>query len=201
MRLANLAGLAATAILFLAPTVNAAEAGDWTFRAGPYGVLPKSDNGNVVSVDDGFALGFNFTYHFNSNWALEVLAATPFSHDIDLVGGPNVGETKHLPPTFSLQYHFDTQGKIRPYAGLGVNYTIFFDEETTGPLAGSDLDLDNSFGIAAQIGADFDVWDTWFMNIDIRYIDIETDADLDGAFLETVEIDPWVIGLAFGRQF
>ncbi len=201
MRLAKLAGFAAAALLVCAPAANAADAGDWTFRIGPYGVLPKSDNGTITSVDDGFALGFNFTYHFDSNWALEVLAATPFSHDVNLVGGPQVGETKHLPPTVSMQYHFDTEGRIHPYVGLGVNWTIFFDEETTGPLAGSDLDLDDSLGFAAQIGADIDLNDTWFMNVDVRYMNIETDAELDGVFLEKVEIDPWVVGLEVGRRF
>lgn len=178
-----------------------ATAGEWLVRAGPYLVSPKSDNSDVVDVDDGVSLGFNFTYRFTPNWALEVLAATPFGHDIKLKDGTEVGETKHLPPTISIQYHWMADGRFRPYVGAGVNYTLFFDEETSGPLAGSDLSLDESFGLAFQWGADFDLNDDWFLNLDVRYIDIESDAELDGDALTTVEIDPWVFGAEIGYRF
>ena len=193
---------AAAALLALGNTAVAAEAGDWIVRAGPYTVNPKSDNGDVVSVDDGVGLGFNFTYRFTPNWALEVLAAAPFSHDIELAAnGVKVGETQHLPPTVSLQYHFTTSGAFHPYVGAGLNYTVFFDDKAVGPLAGSELSLDDSFGLAAQIGVDFDLTDDWLLNFDIRYIDIDTDATLDGAALTSAEIDPFVAGITLGRRF
>jgi len=179
----------------------AEDAGDWKVRAGAYMVAPKSDNSDLVTVDDGVSLGFNVTYYFTPNWALEVLAATPFTHDINLVGGDKVAETKHLPPTFTLQYHFDTGSSFHPYVGAGLNYTTFFDEKTTGALAGTDLNLDDSFGLALQLGADLDLSENWFVNGDVRWINIETDATLDGTPLGTVEIDPWVAGIELGRRF
>lgn len=109
--------------------------------------------------------------------------------------GTRLGETKHLPPTFSLQYHFDTAGAFNPYVGAGLNYTLFFDEETTGPLTGTSLKLDDSVGFGAQVGADFDVSDRISLNFDVRWLDINTDAELDGAALEEVEIDPIVYSL------
>ena len=60
------------------------------------------------------------------------------------------------------------------------------------------MSLDDSIGLALQLGADFDINENWFFNIDLRYIDIESDADLDGSALTTVEIDPWVVGLNLG---
>ena len=197
----RLAVTVCVALLALGNVAYAADAGDWKLRAGPYIVAPDSNNSPIANVDDGIALGFNFTYYFSPNWAVEVLAATPFSHDIDLVGGDKVGETKHLPPTVSLQYHFDTEGAFEPYVGLGLNYTTFFDEETTGALAGSDLSLDDSFRIAAQFGADIELNDTWYLNFDVRWISIETDATLDGAPLTSVSIDPWVAGATLGFRF
>ena len=126
--------------------------------------------------------------------ALEVLAATPFSHDVKLAtDGTKVGEVKHLPPTFSLQYHFDTASAFKPYVGAGFNYTLIFDEDTEGPLAGTSLKLDNSFGLAAQLGADYDVSDTMFVNFSVRWLDIDSDAELDGAALEEVESTHWFI--------
>jgi len=195
--------IAAAAVAFiLSPAANAHEKGDWLLRVGVGYVDPKSDNGDIVSVDGGTSLVFNGTYFFTPNIGFEILAATPFSHDIELESdGTKVGETKHLPPTFSLQYHFDTAGTFDPYIGAGLNYTLFFDEDTEGPLEGTDLDLDDSFGLAAQLGADFKVSEAVSLNFDIRWIDINTDAELDGVALEEVEIDPMVYSLTAVWKF
>jgi len=193
---------ATLAIMALSPAAHAYEKGDWLVRVGVGNVDPKSSNGDIASVDSGASLVFNGTYFFTPNLGFEVLAALPFSHDIKLAAdGSKVGETKHLPPTFSLQYHFDTASSLKPYVGAGLNYTLFFDEETTGALAGTSLELDPSFGLAAQIGADFDISDSMFLNFDLRWIDINTDAELDGAALEEVEIDPLVYSLTLGWNF
>ena len=182
---------------------QAYEKGDWLLRVGGGTVDPASDNGDIVSVDSGSALVFNGTYFFSPNLGLEVLAATPFSHDIKLAGdGTKVGETKHLPPTFSLNYHFNTDSAFRPYVGAGLNYTLFFDESLTGPLDGASLKLDPSVGIAAQLGADFDISDSMFLNVAVRWISIETDAEIPEADLAfPVEIDPIVYSVALGWRF
>lgn len=193
---------ATAAVVVFSPAANAYEKGDWLLRVGAGHVDPKSNNGEVASVDTGTAVVINGTYFFTPNLGFEILAATPFSHDIKLAAdGTKVGETKHLPPTFSLQYHFATGSAFKPYVGAGVNYTLFFDEETTGPLAGTSLSLDNSYGLAVQLGTDFDISDTMFVNLDVRWIDIKTDAKLDGAALEEVEIDPMVYSLTLGWRF
>ncbi len=90
---------------------------------------------------------------------------------------------------------------FRPYVGVGLNYTFFFDEETKGALSGADLELDDSWGLAGQVGMDFDVAPNWFVNVDVRYIDIDTKAKLDGVGIGTVEIDPWNVGLNVGTRF
>lgn len=187
----------------IAMPAQAYEKGDWLVRIGAGSVGPKSSNSSVVSVDDGASLVFNGTYFFSPNVALEVLAAAPFSHDIKLLAdGSKVGETKHLPPTVSLQYHFDTQSAFHPYVGAGLNYTLFFSEETTGALAGTSLELDPSFGLAAQIGADFDISDKMFVNFDVRYIDIKTEASVSVVGLNfDVDVDPMVYSLTLGWKF
>ncbi|MGB5490975.1 MAG: OmpW family outer membrane protein, partial [Woeseiaceae bacterium] len=177
----SLLAAATLAVVVLSSAANAYEKGDWLLRVGVGNVDPKSSNGLVASVDSGTAVVFNGTYFFTPNVGFEILAATPFSHDIKLASdGTKVGETKHLPPTFSLQYHFIPDGAFRPYVGAGLNYTLFFDEDTTGPLAGTSLSLDDSVGFAAQLGADFDISEKMFLNFDLRWIDINTDAELDG---------------------
>lgn len=199
--------LAAFSLMGLSSVASAYEQGDWLVRVGVGHVDPKSSNGSLADVDSGTALAFNGTYFFSPNIAFEILAATPFSHDIKLAnGGPKVGETKHLPPTFSLQYHFDTAGAMRPYVGGGINYTLFLDEDTEGALAGTNLSLDDSFGLAVQLGADFDISETMFLNFDVRWIDINTDAaitDSGGNSVASgeVEIDPMVYSLTVGWKF
>jgi len=196
---------AALAALLLAVPASAHESGTWIARAGVGTVQPESKNldlgaAGFIEVDDGTSLTLTLTYMFSQNWAFDVLAAWPFSHDITL-GGLEVASTDHLPPTFSVQYHFMPDAKFQPYVGAGLNYTTFFSTDTTGPLAGTKLDLDDSFGLALQVGADIEINEKWLVNVDFRYIDIETDARLDGAKLGTVAINPWVYALAVGYRF
>ena len=93
------------------------------------------------------------------------------------------------------------QSNIRPYVGLGINYTFFFNEETSGALTGTSLSLDSSWGVAGQVGIDIDVAPNWFVNADLRYIGIDTEAKLDGVSIGTVDINPWVVGLTVGTRF
>jgi outer membrane protein len=175
--------------------------GDWLIRFGVSNVDPESNNHPDVSVDSATSATFNFTYMMTANWAVELLAAYPFEHDIYLVGGPEVGSTKHLPPTVSLQYHFMPDAMFQPYLGLGVNYTNFFSEKLYGPLEGASLKLDDSWGFAGEIGADIMLGETWFLNVNARYIGIESDATVNGQPFGKVKINPWVYGAHVGFRF
>lgn len=199
MKTALIAG-AALSIAFTT-TATAFEPGDWLVRAGASYVNPASDNSDIVSVDSDTSLTINFTYMMTDVWALELLAAVPFKHDIELLDGTKVGSTKHLPPTLSLQYHFRPTEQFQPYLGIGLNYTNFFSEKTIGPLEGVDLNLGDSWGLAGQAGFDILFNDNWFFNLDVRYIDIDTKAALDGVSIGKVEIDPWVFGGHIGFRF
>ena len=179
----------------------AAEQGQWLVRAGAHNIMPKSDNGDVVEVDSKTMVTFNISYFVTKNWAVELLAALPFEHDVDLIGGSKVADVNHLPPTLSAQYHFMPDSTIRPYVGAGVNYTLFFEESTTGALDGSRLSLDDSVGLALQVGVDIDINDRWFTNVDVRYMDIDSKAKLNGNSIGTVAIDPWLVGVNLGVRF
>ncbi|MCO4759351.1 MAG: outer membrane beta-barrel protein, partial [Oceanospirillaceae bacterium] len=125
------------------------------------------------------------------------LAATPFKHNIT-ANGAKIGDTKQLPPTLSLQYYpMDTQSALQPYVGVGVNYTTFFSEESTL----GNLKLDDSWGLAAQAGVDYAVSDNVVLNAAVWYIDIDSDASLNGADIGTVEIDPWVYMVGVGYKY
>jgi outer membrane protein len=198
IRLATATILAA---MGLAQTAAAQDAGEWIVRSGFHSIAPKSRNHALVKVDDQIGFTFNATYMLAPNWGVELLAALPFLHEITLTGAGAVAETDLLPPTLSAQYHFNPNGRVRPYVGAGLNYTVFYDERTWGALQGAKLALDPSFGPAAQFGVDVDVIPGWFINVDVRWFDIDTDAKVDGADIGTVEIDPYAFGLSIGHRF
>ena len=204
--------LAVAALALATSPALAQSAGIWTFGIGAHQVAPKSDNGTLTATPLGdlrMEVGNNARptitaeYFIRDNLGLEVLAALPFQHDIAVAGVGKVGSTKHLPPTVSLQYHFG-QGKVTPFVGLGVNYTRFFSTKSEGPIAGANLDLSDSWGLAGHVGVDFQVSERGALRIDYRQIDIDTKAKLNGANLgtsNTVNIDPSVYGVAYVFQF
>lgn len=195
----------ATATILLAMGVAqstlAQDAGEWLVRGGFHSLEPKSRNHELVEVEDTIGLTFSATYMFAPSWGVELLAGLPFLHEITLEGSGAVGETDLLPPTLSAQYHFNPNGRVRPYIGAGLTYTLFSDERTWGALQGTKLELDSSFGPAAQVGIDIDVIPGWFINVDARWFDIDTDAKLDRVDLGTVEIDPYAFGVSIGHRF
>ncbi len=103
-KIAKSALAAALAGGLLAGVAQAYEAGDWIGRVGVWGVFPKSDNLNTplgtINVDDGYSLGLNLTYMATPNIGIELIAALPFKHDIELSGVGKVASTYQLPPTF-----------------------------------------------------------------------------------------------------
>ena len=190
-----------------ATPVLAQSKGDWTLGVGVHAVDPKSGNGRLadgtlpVRVDTDVKPTLTFEYFVRDNLGVEVIAAWPFEHDVSIAGLGTAGSTRQLPPTVSLQYHFNTKGKVSPFLGAGVNYTTFFSEDTRGALAGSKLKLDDSWGLAAHAGVDFALNERSAIRIDARWIDIDTDVKLDGAGLGTVNIDPIVYGAAYVMKF
>ena len=223
-----ISAVALMAAMGAAAPAMAYEAGDWLIRFGASNVDPKSDNGSFnltnfepvgaklgVDVEDQWGVTFNFTYMYTANWGVEVLAALPYEHDVKVEGLPGTAATvTHLPPTISLQYHFLPDGTFQPYVGAGLNVTWFLDDSKEEGLKAVDealgvrtsLDVDStSFGYALQAGFDYQFGNNWFLNVDVRYIDISTDVTLkaDGAKLSTasVDVDPVVYGAHIGYKF
>lgn len=242
----------AVGILTAASSAQAYEAGDFLLRAGPALVDPDDSSsalaftgkgplagsnlalpGTGVSVDSSTQLGITGTYMLSPNIGVGLLAATPFKHDISgdgsLSGAGKFGETKHLPPTLTVQYYpMDSASRFQPYAGVGVNYTIFFEEKTTpgltgvidsvaaanlgtpaGTVNGSKLDLDDSVGAAVELGFDYMLDEHFGFNAAIWWTDIDTEATITalsdntvvGEITTDVEIDPMVYMVGFTYKF
>ncbi|EHR7163840.1 TPA: outer membrane protein OmpW [Vibrio parahaemolyticus] len=211
----TICSLAVVAAL-VSPSVFAHKQGDFVLRVGAASVVPNDSSDKILGsqeelkVDSNTQLGLTFGYMFTDNISLELLAATPFSHDIstDLLGLGDIADTKHLPPTLMVQYYFgEPQSKFRPYIGAGLNYTIFFDEGFNNKAKNvglTDLKLDDSFGLAANVGVDYMINDQWFLNASAWYANIETEATykFGGAKQKTdVKINPWVFMISGGYKF
>ncbi|MBO6796334.1 OmpW family outer membrane protein [Maricaulis sp.] len=201
--------LAATALAMTAAAPAFAESGDWLIRLRAIDVMPNEGAsidpiGGDVDIDNSIVPELDITYFFQDQWAVElILGVTP--HDVSAVGTAaddiDLGEVTLLPPTLTVQYHFNPEGTVRPYAGAGINYTHFFDKNLPSGSALSTIDYDASLALAVQAGIDFDMGNDWFFNVDAKYIDINTDVTIDGAITADVDIDPVIIGLGFGRRF
>lgn len=217
------------AMALAAPFAQAFEAGDIIVRAGAVTVDPHEDSddifvgalntsvaGTKATLDSNTQLGLNFAYMVTNNIGIELLAATPFSHDVGVAGMPGafaglngkLGDLKHLPPTLSVIYYpLDSRSVFQPYAGVGINYTWFFDTKLTDAAEAkgfSGLDLKDSVGLAGQIGADYMLTDNVMLNAQVRYIDIDTtgtthfggnDVKVD------VGVDPFVYMVGLGYKF
>jgi outer membrane protein len=208
----------------------AIDAGDWLIRGRIINIDPDSSSSDVtsstaggtlsgtsVSVDNAYTLDIDITYMFTPNIGAELLLDLSSEHDVNSQGSTlsslapgNIITTRVLPPALILQYHMLPQGPVRPYFGLGFNYTYFFDEDATGSLdkglgGVSGVSLDSSFGWVAQLGVDYDMGNDWFLNADLKYMDINTTGTFDSGNLGHVSVDvdinPWVMGIGIGKRF
>ncbi len=207
----------AACLALSASPLYAHEANELLVRVGAVKINPNASSGSVlgggVDVDSATGLGFSGTWFYSSHWGVELLAALPFKHDIKGTGGLNgldIGSTKHLPPTLSLQYYPLGEGNFTPYIGLGLNYTTFFSEKTSSSLdaalaGNTDLSLDSSTGLAYQLGADWKIGENLYVNAALWKMNIDTRAHIsvDGAQAAAVDvtIDPWVAMMGLGFSF
>ncbi|KAB0501373.1 OmpW/AlkL family protein [Pseudomonas moorei] len=229
----SLLSVALCSLALAAPLAHAHEAGDIILRAGAITVNPKDDSSSV-KVDQGplagtdlggkatmnsdTQLGLNFAYMFTSNWGIELLAATPFEHDVKLKGtalgaaNGKLGSLKHLPPTLSVVYYpLDAKSVFQPYVGAGINYTWIYDEHVSSQAQAngfSNFKADNSWGMAFQVGADYMLTDNIMLNAQMRYIDIDTRATVENDAVApgtrarvNVDVDPFIYMVGLGYKF
>jgi len=221
------AALAAVAAATLAAPAAAQTAdttgigrGDILLRARGILVAPNEDSGGIqptfpnerVSVDNSFMPEVDVTYMATDTIGFELIASTT-KHSVSGTGGTTGGigklaSTWVLPPTLTAQYHFNTRGAMRPYVGAGVNYTIFWNEDASDGLeaavGATNVHLKDSFGYALQAGVDVDITPRVFLNLDVKYIDIDTRARLRTGAIGTqrvnVSLDPLVFGIGVGMK-
>ena len=201
----------------------ALDKGDIILRGGVGLIFPNDDSdqltgvpGATVGVDDSVTFAFTAGYMLHENLAIELLGIWPANHDVEgegilrTLGISDVGELDIFPPTLSLNYYFQPQHKLRPHVGVGVNYSVYWDTESSSQLKailgnGTDLDISHSVGWAVNAGLDYDISDKVFLTANFWYVDIEAEASLKATTLGKldvdVDVDPFVALIGLGFRF
>ena len=221
--------IAATALLGMAIVAAPAsaqekqgiEAGDVLLRVRGILVAPTEKTSGIkptfptehASVNNSVMPEVDVTWMATDSIGFELIAATT-KHSASGTSGTTGGigklaSTWVLPPTLTAQYHFNSAGAVRPYVGAGINYTIFYSEKASSGLKSAvgptSVHMSDSVGWAAQAGIDVDITPKFFLNLDVKYIDMDTTARLRttaiGAQSVRLHIDPLVIGAGVGFRF
>ncbi|GAB5489339.1 MAG: outer membrane beta-barrel protein [Parasphingorhabdus sp.] len=215
-----LALAAASSVAFSAAPALAKE-GDVIVRVRAINVMPNEDSSSIlpafpgedVSVNNSVMPEIDITYMATDNIGFELIAATTKHHASGKTGTTGtlgrLASTWVLPPTLTAQYHFAPESSVRPYIGAGVNYTIFYSEDASDALTNAvgptTVSMDDSFGIAVQAGVDIDLSENLFLNLDVKYIDIDTTATFNTTAAGTqqvdIDLDPIVVGVGLGMRF
>jgi len=181
-------------------------------QGGSSGISPTFP-GEEVKVTDSIAPEIDVTYMATDHLGFELIAATTKHKAKGKTGTTGsigtLASTWALPPTLTAQWHFNPKGSVRPYVGAGINYTIFYSEKASKGLetavGDTRVTMSDSFGPAVQAGVDLDIGREVFLNLDVKWIDMDTKAKLATAAIGTqavkVHIDPIVAGIGIGMKF
>ncbi len=184
----------------------------WMIRGRALAVIPQEKAslniggapivGGKVDISNSVVPELDISYFFTKNIAVElILGVTP--HNVKGAGalaGARIGSAWLLPPTLMLQYHFTNFGAFKPYVGVGVNYTVFFNEKAKGGF--TSFDLKDSFGLALQAGFDYMIDQHWGINFDVKKIFLEPKVKVNNGLVSgKVKIDPWLIGAGITYKF
>jgi len=194
------------------PSTNTATGGSF--------LLPGS--GVELGEDSGFALDLG--YFVRPDWSLEF--SIPWtSHDVNatglIAGLGALANTDMNAMTLMMNRHwnrFDSDKKWKPYLGAGLGYATFDSTNATAALGtipgngATTVNIDDDWGFALQAGVDYSLSDDWFLNLNAKYVDVDTKATFNTAttvgattvnVARTIDVDvnPWIFGAGIGTRF
>lgn len=183
---------------------SVAQAQDGSFMVRVRAVDVQFENGQKdglpgpIEAESRWIPEIDLSYFITKNIAAELVLTYPQTVDITMAGA-NIGKIKALPPSLLVQYHFTDLGAFKPYVGLGVNYTLFFSRDNI--LNGAAAVDRSSVGLAAQVGFDYMFNKNWGLNLDVKYIQMETDVSLNGSKIGTLNLSPITAGVGVSYRF
>lgn len=167
-----------------------------------------------LTVENAATLLLGYTRRLNEHLDIDVVLGLPPRHDVKGTGmlAPfgAIARVKQAAPTVFLNYNFGApENKFRPFLGVGLNYTHFFDAQSTsaGNLASggpTKIELSDSFGLAAQVGASYKVTDQWSLIGSVATAKVKSDMTATTGSIErktTIDFRPVVYTLGLGYSF
>jgi len=140
----------------------------------------------------------NLTYYVGENLALNTAAG--ITRHTFTADGNKLGKASMAPFHLMLQYHFMRHTDFSPYIGAGLHHTVFFDKG--GPAFDGLKAFPADTGGVLQVGFDYAINKDYFINFDVKKFYLETDVvPKGGSKVETIKLDPLLVGLAIGRHF
>jgi outer membrane protein len=183
--------------------------------SGPY--VPPGVNLNAENLETLYAA---YVVHLPANVAVELAVGYPPLAKIKGQGpamlgsvpynGQVISSARWIAPTLLVEYNFlDASYKWRPYIGVGVNYTTFYDRDSTaagnaasgGPTR---LSLTSSVGPAGTAGITYRIADRWAAHASYTISQVKTNltADTDGIIRTSrVSFGPQVLVISVGYSF
>jgi outer membrane protein len=178
-------------------------AGDrWQIRGRVISVMPDEESNLSISgeatVSNAVVPEVDITHFVTPNIGVELIAAVA-KHTLQLNGSDDLGDTVILPPTMTVQYHFDRTQAFSPYVGAGINYSTFFNTNTDPDY--TNLKVSGGFGTALQAGFDYWMDDNWGLNVDVKKLWLNVDARVNNTVTADVDLDPWIVGAGVSYRF
>lgn len=182
---------------------------------GPY--VPPGVNIDVNNVSTPY---FAYTRRLAPHWVAQLAAGIPPKTETVGKGPATVGSVpfegqvvstaKWLSPSLLVNYVFrDEAGTWRPYLGVGINYTKFYDLQSTaagnaangGPTA---ISLTSSVGPVVTAGVRWHIKDHWSAYASYDYAMVNTDYTGNTAGVirrTTIKFNPSTLVLSVGYAF
>ncbi|MDX2185545.1 MAG: OmpW family outer membrane protein [Opitutaceae bacterium] len=169
-------------------------------RSDAFSALGLNFAAGAVSVSDKWIPEVDLRYEVNEYITTELVLTIPQTHTVKLAGVGSLGDFKHLPPTLYVQFNPMPGKKFRPYAGVGVNYTLIFDDDLK--VANVPLSLENhSLGLAGQVGFDYAIDEHMYFNVDFKVAVIRSGVFAGTAKLTQARLDPYLYSVGGGYKF
>ena len=192
------------ATLGMASAVATAQENPWMVRVRAVNVNwengGQANTGTGVWADNKVIPEVDISYFFTKNIAAELVLTYPQKVDI-YAGATNVGHVNALPPSLMLQYHFTNFGQVKPYVGAGINVTHFGRNDKLA-LGTTAVSVDKySVGYAAQVGVDYMIDKHWGVNLDVKYVQIDTNVNVGGSSVGELKLNPVTAGVGVTYKF